>query len=390
MVTYKILARFGVTFACLSGVPFVPAAWGQRMVVPHSQTISTLDGTPVLQAGRPSARPYLGLTLYEEPPESCQSRCLVAIPRPGPVSDAFRTEFLEVPVLRLLAIEGREIESTAEFRQWMQAHSIGSEVRLRFYRRYPKPETETTITVRVGSWEDWAAPIDYARPPQQRISPESVVPGPSEPTPLETLLQNQLELNGIASAAAETRKHLIHTMENNFAPGMLSRVAYGFYRPARLAELQTSITEPLVDIVEQNKGQPLAVMRPVLREAAKNLDLSWIPGERGQLDITSPRQALRDAAVMLRRAHAHLEAAFRGIGEDARRELTSSASGLLDPARWAEPAVVRARQASMAIDYAGILAAANSIAAWDVQGNPPPPSGPPHVALPSELRDATP
>lgn len=148
------------------------------MPFPHFQEVSTLDGTPVLGAGIPSARPYLGLILYEAPPDSCQSRCLIALPRPSPVSDAFRKESLEVPVLRVLAVDGCEIKSTAEFRQWMQGLSIGSEVRLRFYRRYAKPETETTITVRVGSWLDWAALIDYARPPQQRIEPESVVPGP--------------------------------------------------------------------------------------------------------------------------------------------------------------------------------------------------------------------
>lgn len=273
-VTGKVIAaRFCVAFACLTGGLFVTAVWGQRMVVPHSQELSTLDGTPVHGAGRPSARPYLGLTLYEAPPESCQSRCLFAIPRPGPVSEAFRKQTLEVPVLRLLAVDGREIKPTAEFRQWMQELSIGTEVRLRFFRRYPKPETEITVTVRVGSWLDWAAPIDYARPPGQRIAPESVVPESPEPTPFEKLLQTQLESNGIASAAADTRKHLIRTMENNYAPGMLSRVAYGFYRPARLAELQTPITEPLVNIVEPNKGQPFAVMRPILREAAKNMDL---------------------------------------------------------------------------------------------------------------------
>jgi hypothetical protein len=76
-----------------------------------------------------------------------------------------------VPVLRPPAVDGREIKSPSEFRQWMQRLSIGAAVRLQFYRRYPKPETKTTVTVRVGSWKDWAAPIDYARPPQQRIAP---------------------------------------------------------------------------------------------------------------------------------------------------------------------------------------------------------------------------
>lgn len=72
-MTCKTVARFCLAFACPTGGPFLPAALGQRMVVPHFLEISPLDGTPALEAGRPSARPYLGQTLYETPPESRQS-----------------------------------------------------------------------------------------------------------------------------------------------------------------------------------------------------------------------------------------------------------------------------------------------------------------------------
>jgi hypothetical protein len=116
-------------------------------------------------------------------------------------------------------------------------------------------------------------------------------------------------------------------MEHNFAPAMLSRVAYGFYHPTRLAELQVSITDPLVEIVEKHKSDPWGMARPVLTEAAKNLDASFSAGERGRLDLANPRQALLDAAEAVRKAYSHLDKAFERIDAASRKELAAGGPG---------------------------------------------------------------
>jgi hypothetical protein len=378
-----------VALAACAAVLLSPPIWGQRPVVAHSQTISTLDGTPILEAGLPVAsRPYLGLVLQNHKLESGEARCLVFVVRPGPVREALALKGREYPILSLLTVNDREIHSTGEFRQMMAGLSIGADVRLRFLRTSPKPEAVRAVTVRVASGADWAAPIDYARPPSVRIAPEEVVPAGVEPTRLERFIDEQLMRHGIGAPVAETRKHLVQSMENNYSPNMLSRVAYGFYRPTRLAELQVSIADPLVRIVEQHKDNPLAVARPILVEAAENLDATFTPGERGRIELANPPQALRDAAGMVRRAYSHLYRAFEKIDAATRKELESSALGLLDSARWPERPVVRARQASMAIEYGSLLVAADAVVAWTVSGDPPAQQSLPRVAIPAELEGA--
>lgn len=376
-----------VVASCAIGM-FLQPAMGQRPVA--WQTISTLDGIPIREAGAPTAsRPYLGLVLQDKKLESGDARCLVYVVRPGPVREALGLKGLDYPILFLLSVNGREIHTSDDMRKLMAAMSVGAEVRLRFLFTSPKPATVKTVDVRAASWMDWAAPIDYAGPPRVRIVPEEVVRAGAEPTQFEQFIQGQLERHGINAAAEETRKYLVRSMEYNYSPHMLSRVAYGFYRPMQLAELQVTMTDPLARMVEQHKDDAIATTRTVLVEAAKNLDVTFLPGEQVRLQINNPRQALRDVARMVRRAYSHLDRAFDKIDEAARKELASSAPGLLNLERWAERPVVRARQASMAIDYGSLLAAADAIVAWTAAGDPPKrDSGQPRVAIPAELAGA--
>jgi hypothetical protein len=392
--------RAQLVLAACAAMLLSPPIQGQRPVLAHMQTISTLDGTPMLEAGAPTvSRPYLGLVLQDDKTPSGEARCLVFLVRPGPVREALGLKGNEYPFqFFLLGANDAEIHSTGEFRQLMAGLSIGAEARLRFLSTLPKPDTVRTVTARVGSWGDWAAPIDFARPPRVRIAPEDVVPAGAEPTLLEQFIDAQLGRHGISAAIEKTRQHLVRSMENNYGPSMLSRVAYGFYRPARLAELQSSITDPLVRIVARHKDNPLAVARPVLAEAAKNLDVTFNPGDPGRIDIRSPGQALRDAAGMVRRAYSHLGKAFEKIDAATRVELESSAPLLIENGRpnpprpmasqWPESPVVRARQASMVIDYGSLIAAADAIAAWSVPGDPGVQDSLPRVAIPAELAEA--
>lgn len=366
---------------------FLQPAMGQRPMA--WQTVSTLDGIPIRETGPPSAaRPYLGLVLQDKKLESGDARCLVYVVRPGPVREALGLKGLDYPILFLLSMNGREIHTSADMRLIMAEMSAGAEVRLRFLFTSPKPDTIKTVDVRVASWTDWAAPIDYARPPLVRIEPEEVVRAGAEPTQFEQFIQGQLERHGISAAVAETRKHLVRSMEYNYSPHMLSRVAYGFYRPTRLAELQLTMTDPLVRLVEQRKDAPNAITRTVLVEAARNLDAPFAQGEQVRIQIANPGQALREVAEMTRRAYSHLDRAFDKIDEAGRKELASSALGLLNLERWAERPVVRARQASMAIDFGSLLAAADAIGAWKAAGDPPKRDSQPRVAIPAELAGA--
>ncbi|MBN8730421.1 MAG: hypothetical protein J0L64_07780 [Acidobacteria bacterium] len=362
-------------------------AWGQRPVVPHMQVISTLDGTPMLEAGLPAAsRPYLGLLLQDQKAESGEARCLVFVLRPGPVREALGTGARGSFIL--LSANGREIHTSAEFRQFMEGVSAGSEVRLRFLRTSPKPETETSLAVRVATWADWAAPIDFAHPPRVRLAPEQVVPAGAGPTSFERFMEEQFSRHRLDSAVAATRKHILGAMEANYSPNILSRVAYGFYRPTRLAELQTIITDPLVSAVDRHKDNPLSAAQPLLAEAAKNLDVRFTAAQQERIDIANPRQALRDAAGMVGRAHTHLDRAFSQLDSAARKNLHSYARGLLEPDRFGEQPVVRARQASMAIDYGSLLAAADALVAWSAPDGPPQQQKVPLAAIPSELKSA--
>ncbi len=214
-----------------------------------------LDGRTRQQmasAGPPStSEPYLGLEIRHHKTEDGLIGCLVRGLRPGPI--------LEAGLLRendlLLAINGVDLDSSTSFWRQLEKVAPGSEVQLRV-RRAEKKGAET-ITARVASRVEWATPIDWIRPANRRVNPDALLPGISGPTEFEQFIHSQLDREKIRGPVDKLRSYLVTTMESHYGPNMLDRVAFGFYRPARLPELQTSITEPLVKIGDKGKRAPL-------------------------------------------------------------------------------------------------------------------------------------
>jgi len=222
-----------------------PSIWGQRPF--NRLASSTLDGTPVLGAGDPTAsRPYLGLVLWDHKTEAGEARCFVRLVRPGPIGET-RSVIEEGDLI--LSLNDQEVHTTDEFRRVMAAMSPGAEARLRIRRTSPKPETVRTVTTRVGSSADWAAPTDFVRPPKQRVGADDLIKVGAGRTRFEQFVQGHLDKQGISQPVDKLRKYLVETVERNYSVNMLGRVAYGFYRPTRLAELQVSITDPLVRLL---------------------------------------------------------------------------------------------------------------------------------------------
>lgn len=347
----------------------------------------SLDGRTrgqMAKAAQPSKdEPYLGLELRDGKTER---GCLVRGVRPGPI----REKDLVQDGDHVLSLNGIETDTSELFRQAFAPVKPGAEVRLLVRR---KGATEAVpITVRAASRADWAPPIDWIRPPSERVVPEQVVLAGSSPTKLEAFLQPHMDNAGIQGSVDRLRNYLVETLENVYGPNMLSRVAYGFYRPARLAELQVTMTGPLAEICDRGKQNPFAVLPGVLEQAARNLDVAFAR-ETPRIELTSPAQTLLSVSRRVHRAHAFVERAFGKLDAPRRAELDISLLPLLadetpgKDSKWVDGPSIRAGQASLLLDYGQLFAAADTLAGWMPSGQPPG-AGPPPAAPPEELAGA--
>lgn len=345
-----------------------------------------LDGRTRKQmasAGPPSTNePYLGLEIRDHKTEDGLVGCLVRGLRPGPIREAGLLRENDL----LLAINGVDLDSTSTFWRQLEKLAPGSEVQLRV-RRGEKKDAET-IPARVASRAEWAAPIDWIRPANRRVNPDGFLPGISRPTKFEQFIHSQLDREKIRDPVDKLCNYLVTTMESLYGPNMLDRVAFGFYRPARLPELQTSITEPLAQIGDEGKRAPLEALQPVLEQAARNLDVGFTAAPTTPIDFSDPPQALAGLSVRVATAYSHLGRAFAKLDATRQLELEQTLPLLLTDRNWTRRQFIRAGQASLGIDYSSLSASAASLVAWTVAGDPTP--GPSHsaVALPLALAGA--
>ncbi|MEZ5398930.1 MAG: S1C family serine protease [Bryobacteraceae bacterium] len=345
-----------------------------------------LDGRTreqMASAGHPSRNePYLGIEIRHHKTEDGLIGCLVRGLRPGPI--------LEAGLLRendlLLAINGVDLDSSATFWRQLEKVAPGSEVQLRV-RRAEKKNAET-ITARVASRGEWATPIDWIRPANRRLNPDALLPGITGPTEFEQFVHSQLDREKIRGPVDKLRNHLVTTMESHYGPNMLDSVAFGFYRPARLPELQTSITEPLVQIGDKGNRAPLEALQPVLEQAARNLDFSFTAALTTPIDFSNPPQALAGLSVRVATAYSHLGRALAKLDTTRQLELEQTLPQLLTDRNWTRRPFIRAGQASLEIDYSSLFASAASLAAWTAAGNPTPGPSRSAVALPPALAGA--
>ncbi len=204
---------------------------------------------------------------------------------------------------------------------------------------------------------------------------------------LERFVFAEVDRRGISQPIRKLLDYFAETIDKFYGANMLSRVAYGFYHPARLAELQASIADPLVRGLEQSGADKWSIGGRVLAEAARNLDVEIPQMETARIDLANPRQALQDVATLVTQSHSHLRLAFESLTPAARTELKTSLPLLLRPMRWLDAPVVRARQARMQVDYMRLFAAASAMTAWTVSSAPPP-HVPATAPVPGELADA--
>ncbi|MBN8730423.1 MAG: PDZ domain-containing protein [Acidobacteria bacterium] len=324
-------------------------------------------------------QPYLGLYIGDELDKAGVSRCRARqMWQPGPAlqADAVRRgDFI-------LALNGTVVTSAQHFGQELDRLKPGSEARLKLRR----DDKEIDVSVRVASRAEWATPLDVLRRPALGVKPDEIVPMHPGQSRFEQFLGKYLSRFRIEQPAGDLRRFLAGVVERFYSENMLARVAYAFHRPTRMVELQASITSPLAAVVDRNKGNPWAVAGPILSEAARNLDSSFAAGKLGQMDLAHPAQALKDASGIVRRAGVHLERAFEKVGAAPLDEMQTSLPALLDDAARRSPAAMRARMASLAIDYSGLFAAADSIASWSPAGEPP--AAAQSVAIPKEIEGA--
>ncbi|MBL8178435.1 MAG: PDZ domain-containing protein [Bryobacterales bacterium] len=345
-----------------------------------------LDGRTRQQmasAGRPSKNePYLGIEIRHHKTEDGLIGCLVRGVRPGPI--------LEAGLLReddlLLAINGVDLDSTSTFWLQLEKQAPGSEVQLRV-RRAEKKGAET-IAARVASRAEWAAPVDWIRPANRRVNPDALLPGVSRPTEFEQFINSHLDREKIRRPVDKLRNYLVATMESAYSQNMLDRVAYGFYRPSRLPELQTSITGPLARIGDNAKRAPLEAWQPVLEQAARNLDHPFTAAPAAAIDFSNPSQTLAGLSARVATAYSHLERAFAKLDATRQVELEQTLPQLLIDRNWTTRPFIRAGQASLEIDYSSLFAAAASLVAWTAARDPTPGPGHSPVALPPALAGA--
>jgi hypothetical protein len=299
--------------------------------------------------------------------------------QPGPVLQAdaiHRGDYI-------LALNDVPTHSAEQFGEVLNRLTPGTNARIKLKRE----ETESVVTVRVGLRAEWATPLDLIRPVEGRVKPDELIPPGAGQTKFEHILLQHLTTFRIQQPVDELRKYLAGIVERFYGANMLDRVAYAYYRPTRLAELQTSIATPLAGIVDRSKGNPWAVAQPVLAEAAKNIDSPFQPGKPAEVDMTRPAQALKAASALVHLSYAHLKQAFARISSAQLSEMETSLPSLLEDSTRRLPLAMRARMASTAVNYSSLFAAADVIASWNAPAGP---DASVHAAvpLPGELAGA--
>lgn len=317
-------------------------------------------------------QPYLGLYLGDEPDGTGVSRCRALLMwQPGPV--------LQADVIRrgdyILALNEVAIHSARQFGEALDRLAPGTNARVKLKRG----ETESVVTVSVGSRAEWSTPLDIIRPIEGRVRPDKLIPPGTGQTKFEQFLSQHLKKSRIQQPVEDLHKYLARIVERFYGANMLNRVAYAYYRPTRLAELQTSITTPLADIVDRSKGNSKAVAQPVLAEAAKNIDSPFQPGKPAEIDLAHPVQALKAVSARMHLSYAHLKQAFAGISPAQLLEMETALPWLLEDSTKRLPQAMRARMASTAVDYASLFAAADVVSSWNTTAGP---DASAHVAVP--------
>lgn len=312
-------------------------------------------------------QPYLGLSVREYPE---QKKCIVSWIYPGPLEGTgFNSPHLQRGDF-LLAIDEVDLHKPDDLTALLRRYSPGDRVTLRIQRTggdqsasVPTPgsgEAVAEASIVLASRAQWAGPVAWKRPVDQRATPEVTLPLAPGSTRLEAFLYEQLEQQGIREPIDKLREYFVKTLDGSYGANMLDRVAYGFQRPTRLAELQVFITEPL--------GTIPADPRNVLTQAARNLDVtSTVRSEA--IDLSDPDAALRAVDALFADARGHLDRAFAELDDETRQMVRTTLPELVDFVADnfyinTHPEVgrlIRTLNVSMEIDFGALIDSAGSL-----------------------------
>jgi hypothetical protein len=342
---------------------------------------------------QPTTRPiaYCGLALRDE---DGTKRTLVKYISPGPLEGrGFTSPHLQRGDT-VLSVNGAQT-GAAQFDELIAHSTVGDEIVLRVKRtgsdrltsvpeaRPDGPEEE--LKFRLVDATEWRGPLHAPREPASAPARLEVSDSPS---PVEMFIIKQIEQQQLAEPVEKLAKLLAATQRKLDGSNALSRVAWGFQHPLRLASLQRAITSPLPAIASDP--------RLVLNEAADNLDVARPAQATDPPDFNDPQPTVDWLARQLDQADDDLSRAFANIDPQTREDLPDALSEMLAVLAHSDSVesspqskrFIRAMQASTKINYPAIFDAAARLAGVMRAGPTTRPATQPAVPIPPELAGA--
>ncbi len=345
-------------------------------------------------AERPLAQtPYAGLVARDyEPGKSL----VVSWVLPGPL----QPQGLASSLLRrgdlILAVNGRPM-GYAEFQRTVAEAKPGDALVLsvRYTEGDPNSSTpapgkgtrEAKLRLVLAAKSEWVGPCEFHRPESWLEGIDEVVALPAGATLLEKTIEAKVDEQGLRRPVDGLKRYLAGCLRRNLGHHLLRRVAYGFARPTRLAELQQRITDPLPGVAKDP--------RLALVEAAANLDVAAPELGEGP-DFSDPAKALDWAEAAVAKAGALRDKAFAAIPKERQATLAADLRELLNHLGenkylMAHPEAGRllaAMRETMKADYADLLASAAALAGAALPGKAPQAELFRSAPLPAELAGA--
>ncbi len=343
---------------------------------------------------RPLAeQPYIGLRFEDHQPTGA---CLVTWVLPGPLFGEKDPAPLVNSGDLILKVDGKNLKAD-ELQKYVAAKKPGDEMTLtvRFtkmppntYPFAPGEGTETKdLKIRLAARADWAGPISFPRQKYLPLKPETLL-DPAKTFSFEALVMQKAGENNLTDAYNKLCGVLKEAQSTTVGYNNLARVAYPFYYPLRMSELQEEITAPLADYAKDPSG--------ICSYAAKMLDLSAYKTKNTEkANMSIPRDALKFSAKQVAAANEYLRKAFEKIPADHRATLaedidtlvaglpaTVYVAGHKNPAR-----MIKTLQASMSIDFSSLILAAGEMSEL-IQRGTPPAKDTKTVEIPQEMQNA--
>jgi len=231
--------------------------------------------------------------------------------------------------------------------------------------------SEKDYDIVLASRDMWSGPIAHMDSSAPPFVPETVVPVAATHTALEEFIWNNVQAKHLAAPIDKLRDYFRTTVEANNGAHMLSRVRYGFHRPTRLAELQSTITRPLHAIPSDPAD--------ILAQAAANIDCA-APTIAEPVECSTPLSAVAAAVAAIKISHLHLEKAFADIAPELRATLPGTLADITEIVSTESynhghpdaQRLINGLRASLLVDFDALLQAGGDLAGFIQPGMPAP------------------